>query len=198
VIIRETLKFQNKIETLTMAMMTRKQRRLMAEAAAKSPNTILPEELMIEILSRVDLNNPLQLRCVCKWWKSLIVDPQFVENHLHKSFTDISDLASKAIDHMKSFDSHHVYHPEEENDDDDDDDEEDEEDNDEEEIEKRLRMNKIAQLDNLLVIVRSIKGNLETMKVDMLALKDRMKCLQSFLQIYLKSATVSSASSSSS
>ncbi|CAJ2658472.1 unnamed protein product [Trifolium pratense] len=180
-----------------MAMMTRKQRRMMAEAAANSPNTVLPEELMIEILSRVDLNNPLQLRCVCKWWKSLVVDPQFVENHLHKSFTDISDLASKAIDHMKSFDSNYVYHQEEENedDDDDDDDDEDEEENDEEETEKRLRMNKIAQLDNLLVIVRSIKGNLETMKVDMQALKDRMKCLQSFLQIYLKSATASSSSS---
>ncbi|GAU20111.1 hypothetical protein TSUD_140110 [Trifolium subterraneum] len=171
---------------------------MMAEAAAKSPNTVLPEELMIEILSRVDLNNPLQLRCVCKWWKSLVVDPQFVENHLYKSFTDISDLASKAIDHMKSFDSHHVYHQEEEEEEenDDDEDENDDEEENDEEIEKRLRMNKIAQLDNLLVIVRSIKGNLETMKFDMQALKDRMKCLQSFLQIYLKSATASSPSSS--
>ncbi|XP_004486116.1 uncharacterized protein [Cicer arietinum] len=176
-----------------MTIMTRKRRRMMAEATAESPSTVLPEELMIEILSRVESSNPLQLRCVCKWWKSLIVDPQFVKKHLNKSFTDITDLASKAMDHMNSFEMHLIHAPavpqdeeeEEENDEDDDDDDEEEE--------KQSMMNLVAQLDNLLIIVRSLKGNLETIKVDMQALKDRMKCLENFLQIYLKNATASSS-----
>jgi len=161
----------------------------MAEATAESPTTILPEELMIEILSRVDSNNPLQLRCVCKWWKSLVVDDQFVQKHLHKSLTDMTDLLFTATEHRKSFDSHQIpdqlQEVEEE--------EEDDEEVDEEEAEKRARMNRLAELDNLLVGVRSIKKELEIIKVDTLAMKDRMKCLGSYLKIYLKSATSSSS-----
>jgi len=44
-------------------MMTRNRRRMMAEATTKSTCMVLPVELMIEILSRVESSNPLQLRC---------------------------------------------------------------------------------------------------------------------------------------
>lgn len=173
--------------------MTRKRRRTMAESSAPAPSAVLPEELMIEILSRVGVSNPLQLRCVCKWWKSLVVDPQFVKKHLHRSFTDMADLASKAMDDMNAFELQLNYVPvaallEEEEEEDDDEEEEEEE-------ETHSLKNEVAQLDNLLLVVRSLKGSLETIKVDMQAIMDRMKCLQGFLLIYLKSATASASSS---
>ncbi|AES64366.1 F-box-like protein [Medicago truncatula] len=59
--------------------------------------TILPEELMIEILSRVESSVTLQLRCVSKLWKSLILNPQFLKKHILKSFTDIILLFVKAL-----------------------------------------------------------------------------------------------------
>lgn len=58
---------------------------------------------MIEILVWIRVSNPLQLRCVCKRWKSLVLDPQFVKKHLHTSFSDITDLASKAMEDMNAF-----------------------------------------------------------------------------------------------
>lgn len=156
---------------------------------------------MIEILSRVEVSNPLQFRCVCKLWKSLVVDPQFVKNHLHRSFTDITDLASKAMDDMNAFESQLNYNyapvppPQQppQNDE-----EEEEEEDEEEEEERNSFSNEVAQLDNLLLVVRSLKGSLETIKVDVQAIKERMKCLQSFLLIYLKTAKASSSSVSAS
>ncbi|KAI4317737.1 hypothetical protein L6164_025584 [Bauhinia variegata] len=57
-----------------------------AEASPQSP--ILPEELIIEILSWLPVKALLQLKRVCKSWRSLISDPQFVKKHLHRSITD--------------------------------------------------------------------------------------------------------------
>jgi len=102
--------------------MTRKQRRMMEEAMAESLNTILPEELMIEILYRVESSNPLQLRCVCKLWKSLILDPQFVAKHVQRWVTDMAVLC----EHFNAFILEHitnnpVVHEDAEEEDDDDD-----------------------------------------------------------------------------
>ncbi|KAK7245795.1 hypothetical protein RIF29_40645 [Crotalaria pallida] len=179
-----------------MAIITRKRRRMMLESApppspslSPPPTVLLPEELMIEILSRVTECNPLQLRCVCKWWKSLVSDPQFVKSHLHRSITEINDLASKALDDMNAFESQLNYAPaaavgpvpepavvvvDEE----------------EEAQQQRSLMN---ELDNMLVVVQSLKESLETIKVDVQEISDKMKCLQSFLQIYLKTASSSSS-----
>jgi hypothetical protein len=70
---------------------------------AESSTTILPAEVMIEILYRVELNNTLQLRCVCKLWKSLVHDPQFVKNHLFKLLNDITVLFSKTAEQFNAF-----------------------------------------------------------------------------------------------
>ncbi|KOM53475.1 hypothetical protein LR48_Vigan09g213400 [Vigna angularis] len=172
---------------------------MMVEAAAAVTVTaVLPEDLMIEILARVRVSNPLQLRCVCKRWKSLVVDPQFVKKHLQKSFSDITDLASKAMEDMNAFQLQLNYAPalaeqpqEEEEGEEGEEEEEDEED-------AHSLVNELAQLDNMLVVVRSLKGSLETIKFDVQAIKERVKCLQSFLQIYLKTRASSSSSSSSS
>ncbi|XP_027339220.1 putative F-box protein At3g17480 [Abrus precatorius] len=161
-----------------MAMMTRKRRRMMVEPAA-ALTAVLPEELMIEILARVRVSNPLHLRCVCKWWKSLVVDPQFVKKHLHLSFSDITDLASKAMEDMNAFQLQLNYAPIVAE---------------HEEQETRSMVNELAQLDHMLVVVRSLKGSLETIKFDVQAIKERVRCLQNFLQIYLKAASSSSHS----
>ncbi|KAI4317738.1 hypothetical protein L6164_025585 [Bauhinia variegata] len=49
---------------------------------------MLPEEIIAEILLRIPVKSLLQFRCVCKSWKSIISDPQFVKKHLHRSTTD--------------------------------------------------------------------------------------------------------------
>lgn len=78
----------------------------MAEEMATAQNRILLNELMmIEILSRVDTNNHLELRCVCKLWKSLVLDPYFMKNHILSSFTDLSSLWDKAMEQFNALKS---------------------------------------------------------------------------------------------
>ncbi|XP_028792397.1 F-box/kelch-repeat protein At3g23880-like [Neltuma alba] len=50
----------------------------------------IPNELIEEILSRLPVTSLLQLRCVCKSWKSLISDPYFIRKHLLSSTQDTS------------------------------------------------------------------------------------------------------------
>ncbi|AES64365.2 putative F-box domain-containing protein [Medicago truncatula] len=77
----------------------------MVEATMESPSTILPDELIIEILFRVESSNPFQLMCVCKLWNSLILDPQFMKKHVGRSLTEIKDLHNKAKEHYIAFQS---------------------------------------------------------------------------------------------
>lgn len=189
---------------------------------AESSTTILPAEVMIEILYRVELNNTLQLRCVCKLWKSLVHDPQFVKNHLFKLLNDITVLFSKTAEQFNAFKSQNLInnpvvpqeqeqvvdeHGEEEAAQEDNNaaaeegdaaDEEEEEENvvdAEEEDEKHWLMTALAKLDGVLVNVQSLKGDFKFINLDteIQAVEDRMKCLRSFMRIYLKSETFSSS-----
>jgi hypothetical protein len=164
----QTQKSQRKIQISTMAVITRSQRRMMEEATAESPSSVLPEDLMIEILSMVESNNPLELRCVCKLWNSLILDPQFMMNHLDRLYTEMTVLYAKAMEHLMAFKSQHIVNnpviPQEQEDHDDDDDDDDDEDDeetddeddeeeaaveqDEQEEEKQGTMNELVQMDN--------------------------------------------------
>ncbi|KEH41302.1 F-box-like protein [Medicago truncatula] len=73
----------------------------MAKATAMS----LPDEVMIEILSRVDSTNHLELRCVCKLWKLLVLDPLFMKNHLLTSITDLASICCKANEQFNALKS---------------------------------------------------------------------------------------------
>ncbi|CAJ2656409.1 unnamed protein product [Trifolium pratense] len=47
--------------------------------------SILPEEVMLEIVSRLPVKYVMQLRCVNKFFNTLISDPYFIQMHLNKS-----------------------------------------------------------------------------------------------------------------
>jgi hypothetical protein len=64
---------------------------------------VLPAEVMIDILLRVEAENPLHFRCVCKFWKSLIVDSHFMDTHILRSTTAIFDLLNNALDQYSAF-----------------------------------------------------------------------------------------------
>jgi hypothetical protein len=176
-----------------MVVMTRKRRRMMEEA--ESPIMILPKEVMIEILSRVDSCNTLKLRCVCNLWNSLVLDPQFAKNHIKKSCAEITVLLVKVWKYIKFFKST-FRRPE---------------------LlrnaaarwdkltnaaarwdnlgdqEKNRMMKQVAQLDSVLEIAWYAKGRFRTLREDMQILEDRLKCLKIFLKIYHKSTTSSSS-----
>jgi len=46
---------------------------------------ILPDELIAEVLSFLPVKSLMQLRSVCKSWKSILNDPTFVKLHLNRS-----------------------------------------------------------------------------------------------------------------
>ncbi|RHN59611.1 putative F-box domain, galactose oxidase/kelch, beta-propeller, kelch-type beta propeller [Medicago truncatula] len=46
---------------------------------------ILPDELIAEVLSFLPVKSLMQLRSVCKSWKSIVEDPTFVKFHLYRS-----------------------------------------------------------------------------------------------------------------
>nr|ABN09757.1 Cyclin-like F-box [Medicago truncatula] len=177
----------------------------MAEAMAEPPITILPKEVMIEILSRLDASNLLQLRCVCKLWNSLVVDRQVLKNHINKLFDEITVLLYKAEEHVnlhpvvpqeedvedvaEEEDEEEVEENEEEEKEEEEDAEEEgaeEEENEEEEEDTDQFMVAVAQLNNVVMLVPSLKDNLLV----------RLKGIKAFLRITLKSLKSSSSSSS--
>ncbi|CAL5192231.1 unnamed protein product [Lathyrus oleraceus] len=52
---------------------------------SSSPPPFLPDDLITEVLSSVDVKSIMRFRCVCKFWNTLILDPTFVNLHLKKS-----------------------------------------------------------------------------------------------------------------
>jgi hypothetical protein len=161
---------------------------MMEETTAESLNTILPKEVMIEILSRVDSSNTLQLRCVCNLWNLLVLDPQFAKNHIKELCTEITLLLVEASKYIKIFRST-TLRPnllkcaaarwdkltnaaaQWDNLGD---------------QEKNWMMTEVAWLDSILEIARNFIGRMKTLRVDVQTLEDRLKCLKSFLKIYFK------------
>jgi len=127
----------------------------MEEATAVSFQE-LPNELLIHIISRIDSDNPLELMCISKMWKSLVVDHVFVRNHVFRSLTDFSDVNHKNSKRFLAACKPLILNnpdvpqeEEEEDDEDDDDDEEEEEENKGEKKEKQFLVKLLAERDNL-------------------------------------------------
>ncbi|KAH1260176.1 F-box/kelch-repeat protein [Glycine max] len=53
---------------------------------------VLPEDLIVEILSWVEVKNLMRFRCVSKSWNSLIFNPTFIKLHLQRSSQNIHIL----------------------------------------------------------------------------------------------------------
>lgn len=68
-------------------------------------SAVLPDELIAEIFSWLSVKHVMQLRCVNKFFKTLISDPYFVQMHLEKS-TPTPNLALVRLDCRKDSDSH--------------------------------------------------------------------------------------------
>lgn len=139
---------------------------------------------MIEILSRVESSVTLQLRCVSKLWKSLILNPQFLKKHILKSFTDIILLFVKALKKEEEEEAKQSLMNANANFDK----------LDEEEKKVKWLENALFQLDNFLLLAICIKENCdETMRTDGETVEDRVKYLQSYMRIYINSAKSSSS-----
>jgi len=63
----------------------------------------LPAEVMVDILLKVEAENPLPFRFVSQFWKSLIVDSHFMETHISRSTIAIFDLLNNAFDQYATF-----------------------------------------------------------------------------------------------
>ncbi|TKY53587.1 F-box protein [Spatholobus suberectus] len=63
---------------------------------------LLPEELLVEILSWVSVKALMRFRCVSKWWNSLVLDPTFVKLHLQRSSKDTHVLLTFEDDNDES------------------------------------------------------------------------------------------------
>jgi len=107
------------------------------------------EEATIQIISRIDSDNPLKPRCVSKVWKSLVVDHVFVRNHLYRLLTDFSDVNHKNSKHFllacKPLILNNSDVPQEEEDEDEEEDEGGEDDDDEEGDDKEERKGEIKE-----------------------------------------------------
>ncbi|XP_057434379.1 F-box/kelch-repeat protein At3g23880-like [Lotus japonicus] len=57
----------------------------------------IPDELILEILLWLPVKSLVRFTCVCKSWKFIISDPQFVKLHLDRS----SDYSSADLTHIK-------------------------------------------------------------------------------------------------
>ncbi|MED6132379.1 chromatin binding [Stylosanthes scabra] len=85
---------------------SRKQKeRQLKRARERDAVAVLPGELILEILWRVPAKDVVELRCVCKSWKTLISSPHFMKASMERSHSDISDCAWRSIQVMQSISS---------------------------------------------------------------------------------------------
>ena len=56
----------------------------------------LPDELITEVLSFLDVKSLMRFKCLSKSWNSLTSDPFFVELHLNKIFTKLTHRTALA------------------------------------------------------------------------------------------------------
>jgi len=137
---------------------------------------------MIEILSRVESSDTLQLRCVSKLWKSLILNPLFLKKQILKSITDIIVPFAKALKEEEEKAKQllmNVYAKFDKLV--------------EEEKKVKWLKNEVVEFDYFLLQAICIKENCdETTRADVQTVEDSVKYLRSYMRIYINSAKSSS------
>ncbi|XVE78351.1 hypothetical protein DITRI_Ditri13aG0138000 [Diplodiscus trichospermus] len=58
----------------------------------------LPQEIVLEILSRLPITRLVQSKCVCRAWNSLIRDPMLVDKHFRRMVKNDPSIISKGTD----------------------------------------------------------------------------------------------------
>jgi len=118
----------------------------------------------------VESSNSLQMRRVCKFWKSLVVDFQVMTKHFHRFSNEVTDRTSKATKHINAFKSQHPEQDagvEDAVEEKEDKKEEDDAAPDKEKL-KQCLMIEVADLNKILVKILSIKEDMKTvLKVDL-------------------------------
>ncbi|KAI8002346.1 F-box protein CPR1 [Camellia lanceoleosa] len=69
---------------------------------AQSPPK-LPNDVLFNILSRLPIQSLIQYICVCKSWRTMISNPQFIKTHLHRSSNSKSSDSQRLL--LSSHDS---------------------------------------------------------------------------------------------
>jgi len=62
-------------------------RRLRSHSKQSPPSATLPDEVFTEILSRLPVKSLIQMKSLCKSWKTLISNPSFIKIHLNQSLS---------------------------------------------------------------------------------------------------------------
>ncbi|XP_043693196.1 F-box protein CPR1-like [Telopea speciosissima] len=82
-----------------------------SEAEAMEIKKNLPEDIIVEILSRLPVKSLLRFKCVCKPWCALIINPTFIKMHLNRSLArnNYENNLIFVSDNLYSFDSLHSF-----------------------------------------------------------------------------------------
>jgi hypothetical protein len=155
----------------------------------------LPVDVMIDILLKVEVENPLPFRCVFKFWKSLTVDSYFMETHISRLTTGIFDLLSNASDQYSAFKVQYITNNIVRCQENGPDDEEihrvvnafDEVKKHWDTVEKLFDEEKEkneGDMNHMFVAVIYMKDNFNILRCIMQNVEDRMRCHQKCLQIY--------------
>ncbi|KAK7292371.1 hypothetical protein RIF29_08149 [Crotalaria pallida] len=70
---------------------------------------LLPQELVVEILCRLTADSIMEMRCVCKSWKSLISDPQLLKPFIKRCGTEIEARTRAVMEVVRSILSRFSY-----------------------------------------------------------------------------------------
>lgn len=57
----------------------------------------LPDEIIADVLSRLPVKSLMRFRCVCKSWRTLISNPQFIKMHLNRVNQDVNGCCKRVL-----------------------------------------------------------------------------------------------------
>ncbi|KAK4271139.1 hypothetical protein QN277_019876 [Acacia crassicarpa] len=58
---------------------------MMKKKEVEADDSLLPQEIIRDILTRLPVKSLIRFQCVCRHWRDLFKDPSFIADHLHNS-----------------------------------------------------------------------------------------------------------------